>query len=227
MTGPKPPSAASLCDDGAPGRRACEVPTTCQPPSSWCKDPWPATIRAISPTGLQLTLARRFERGAGLAVELPAEGSGVSTVLARVTQIKENPNGGWVLACEFISALSEEEVQDVLRLDPLYRASLADPGAPPADRGGACVNGVLFHAEAATGEQLRWFVKRLDLSARWPLTAGQTVAFRVGAPAAGASLRLKVDSCRLFGSYWVVECRLRDVPNEDVLLALSCEAGAI
>ena len=60
-------------DSRGASRHACEVRTTCQPPSAWAKDPWPAVIRNIGPAGLSLTLGRRFERGSGLAIEIPGE----------------------------------------------------------------------------------------------------------------------------------------------------------
>src|SRR5262245_36793766 len=96
----------------AAARFLCALPTTCQPPSGWgSKDPWPATIRDISTGGVSLALERRFERGSGLAIELPSEDGTMSTVLARVTNVRPHPDGGWILGCSFISELSDEEVQ--------------------------------------------------------------------------------------------------------------------
>src|SRR5581483_12051944 len=55
-------------------RRQCDLPSTCQPTSAWGRKDarWRATIHDISVTGVSLLVARRFEPGAGLAVELPA-----------------------------------------------------------------------------------------------------------------------------------------------------------
>src|SRR5262245_63985376 len=89
-----------------PGRAVsftCEVPTTCQPPSAWCKDPWPATIRDITPASMRLTLNRRFERGSGLAIELPVEDGTTATILARIVGVRMLSPGLWLLVCTFIS----------------------------------------------------------------------------------------------------------------------------
>src|SRR5438128_2700927 len=68
-------------------RYPCEVQTTCQPPSGWRKDPWPAVIRNVSTGGISLRLSRRFECGTGLAIDLPTEDGSTSTVLARVCHL--------------------------------------------------------------------------------------------------------------------------------------------
>jgi hypothetical protein len=192
-------------------RRPCEVPTTCQPPSAWRKDPWPATIRDIATTGLSLTLARRFERGSGLAIELPCDGS-TTTVLARVAGVKPHNGAGWLLDCSFISELSDEEVQEVLRLAP--------SGREPQRKSTVSISGVLFHAKIRPGEYLRWFVKRLDSSLDWPPPDGRIVSMSVGG-LQDEPIDLRVKSCQLFGSFWIVDCRLKSVPSDEVLRALT------
>src|SRR5947207_10453114 len=102
MTGKPAQNAADLGDQRLAERHVCVVQTTCQPPSAWCKDPWPATIRDISTGGVKLSLNRRFERGSGLAMELPTEDGGTTTVLARVAHVRADPAGGWLLGCTFI-----------------------------------------------------------------------------------------------------------------------------
>jgi hypothetical protein len=200
-------------------RHTCEVPTTCQPPSAWRKEPWPATIRDISTGGLSLSLARRFECGSGLAIELPTEDGGTNTVLARVIHVRPSPDG-WLLGCRFISELGDEEMECVLRLDALRHTTAAGQDGMPPTRAGAAVNGVLFQAKVAPGEHLRWYVKHLDLSGTWPLPAGQLVSMRVGG-VAGPPLELRIKNCRLFGSCWFIECKLKSTPSDEVLRALS------
>src|SRR5947209_4232764 len=123
----------------------CALPTTCQPPlASGGKEGWPALITELSNGGLSLTLKRRFERGAGLAIELPGE-DGPSTVLARVVQIKPHPGTGWELSCSLISQFSDEELQALLAIDQARRAATAP------------VTGVLFQVALRPGHVLRWF----------------------------------------------------------------------
>src|ERR1019366_10441879 len=54
-------------------RRSCELPTTCQPASALAMKEmrWTATISDLSLGGVRIVLPRRFEKGTGLAVELP------------------------------------------------------------------------------------------------------------------------------------------------------------
>src|SRR5437763_8658333 len=83
-------------------RQLCDVRTSCQPTSTWGKKGvrWAAVIRDASATGLSLVIARRFEPGAGLAVELPGgEGRNAYVVLAKVLRAKAQKDGSWVLAC--------------------------------------------------------------------------------------------------------------------------------
>lgn len=201
-------------------RFTCEVPTTCQPPSAYTKDPWPATIRHIANNGLSLTLNRRFERGSGLAIELPTEDGTTATVLARVVHVSPFEEGGWLLGCDFISELSDEEVQLILNLDPVKHATLSD-GDDASNIAPGSINGVLFQAKVRRGEMLRWYVKRLDLSGNWPIPKGKIVSMRVGGlPANAPPLDLSVRDCRRFGSYWIVDGKLMTEPSDDLLHAL-------
>lgn len=195
----------------------CEVLTTCQPPSGWGKDPWPAIICAVATTGLSLRLGRRFERGSGLAIELPTEYGGSTTVLARVSHVVPE-NGGWLLNCALVSELSDEEVKVVRDRDPHRHDHLEGPSTP-AVRTVLCINGVLFQARVA-GEIVRWYVKRLDLTGTWPLPKGKSVSFRLD----GLVAELLIKKCRLFGSHWIVDCHFRDAPTTEVLRGLTTPA---
>lgn len=218
MSGNLAPVAANEKPDGE--GFTCEVPTTCQPPSAYTKDPWPATIRHITNTGLTLTLNRRFERGSGLAIELPTEDGTMATVLAKVVHVRSYHEGGWVLGCEFISELSDEEVQLVLRLDPFSHAEITGCDEP-LDIAPASVSGVLFQAKVRRGEILRWYVKRLDLGGGWPLARGSVFSLRVGGlPAGTPPLEMRVRACRMFGSYWIVDGKLVAEPSDEVLHVL-------
>jgi hypothetical protein len=206
------PDAAARGDTRTTSRNSCEVQTTCQPPSAWSKDPWPATIRNIGTAGLSLTLNRRFERGSGLAIELPGDDGSTSTVLARVIHVSPFPDGGWLLGVSFVSELSEDEVGQVLTLSE-KRQALGDEEVPAP----ATTSGVLFLGTLPNRELLRWFVNRLDHSGDWPLQAGKHLRMRFG----GSSVSLTVQQCRLFGTYWVVECGLTRMPDAVTLAILS------
>ena len=195
------------------GGVGCAVPTTCQPPSIWGKDPWPAIIRDITTTGLHLSLDRRFERGSGMAIELPGGDGTSSTVLARVVEVRALSEGGWLLDCTFVSELSSEEVEHVLRLDAVGRAG---------SDGVSAVRGVLFQARFQAGEMLRWYVKRLEVSRAWPLPQGEVVAMRVGGLSPETPpVELCVRRCKQFGSCWVVDCDFVSAPADSVLAVLT------
>jgi hypothetical protein len=198
----------------------CAVPTTCQPPSAWGKDPWPCTICDISTGGLSLTLNRRFERGYGLAIQLPAEDGSSHTILAKVAHVRQHEEGGWFLGCDFISDLSDEEVQEVLNLDPVNNAHINTD--EPATDATPAIKSVFFQARLETGETLRWFVKHLDLSANWPLTRGKVISLSVGGiPGNPPPLQMAVKNCIPYGSYWIVDGKLLQRPCDALLRALN------
>jgi len=180
---PEPPVLAD--------RHLCAVATTCQPPSSWVKDPWPAVIRSVWPRGMSLSLGRRFEKGSGLAVQLPGDAGSSSTVLGRVSRVVTHEDG-YLLDVSFISELSDEEVGHVLN-----RTAEA-----PAE-----VEGVLFQTRLPDRSVLRWLVRRLDLPGGWPLPEGKTMTLALPG-VAPVAIRVKV--CRTFGSYRVIDVKLPD-----------------
>jgi hypothetical protein len=212
-------------DARASERFPCALETTCQPPSAWGQDPWPATIRNISTGGLNLSMHRRFERGSGLAIELPGDDGTTSTVLAKVVFVRPDPEGGWLLGCCFISELSEEEVQAVLQWDQVQQSRAAEeeeegaaPDLPPEAVG---VSGVLFQARLMPGQVARWYVKQLDLTGTWPLEKNRVVVLQLGDPAQGIPpVHLQVRGCRPFGAVWVVNCRFLTAPPCEMLKAI-------
>ncbi|MFO0925512.1 MAG: PilZ domain-containing protein [Gemmataceae bacterium] len=207
-------------------RFTCEIPTTCQPPAAWRKDPWPATIRDISNSGICLVLNRRFEKGAGLAVELPTDQGKTSTSLARVVHVRPLPEGGWLLGCHFISELSDDEIDAVRAFAAAAARMDTESDAPAPVLPTLVVHGVLFQMRTGPHDLLRWFVKHLDLTARWPLTRGAVVALRLGGPAAAEPpVEIGVKRCRLIGTYWIIDGKLLAPPSPAVLRALSGPAA--
>jgi hypothetical protein len=95
----------------------------------------PATISDLSTQEVGLVLGRRFEAGAGLAVELSSSGC-EETLLVKVVQVESQPEGRWRLRCTFITELGEETV-----------LALVGPAAVPRRREDSSV---LPHSRAAT-----------------------------------------------------------------------------
>ncbi len=115
-------------------RYPCLMRTTCQPVAArGPEEPhWQAQIRDLSAGGVGLAVVRRFERGTGLTIEIPAEGTYAGdTLLARVVHLRPLREGGWLLGCEFVSPLSEETVQ---RLVAMKMATPPLPADPPFQR---------------------------------------------------------------------------------------------
>jgi HD-GYP domain-containing protein (c-di-GMP phosphodiesterase class II) len=64
-------------------------------------------------------LVRRFERGTGLAIDLPAEpGYPGETLVARVVHLRVLPEGGWLLGCAFHDIIPKKTVTRLARSRP-------------------------------------------------------------------------------------------------------------
>jgi serine/threonine protein kinase len=74
---------------------------------------WPAIVRDLSEHGIGLLLARRFEQGTVLSVELQKKKE-ASAHLIKVTRVSPEKLGHWVLGCEFVEHLAREELADLL-----------------------------------------------------------------------------------------------------------------
>src|ERR1019366_9234388 len=76
---------------------------------------WSATIVDLSQGGLRMVLKRRFEKGTGLAIELPGTETRQPTIVfVKVVHLKAQGDGEWALGCKLISELSEEEMRSLL-----------------------------------------------------------------------------------------------------------------
>jgi hypothetical protein len=74
-----------------------------------------ARVYDISCTGLALVLDHCFEPGALLFIELYSAARNIPhPVLARVRHCTARPGGYWVVGCEHVMRLTEEEVQQLL-----------------------------------------------------------------------------------------------------------------
>jgi hypothetical protein len=76
---------------------------------------WFGLIRNVSPTGIALSMSRRFELGAALILELSAKPEGVLRLPVRVVHATREKKERWLLGCSFVSPLSEEDLLTCLR----------------------------------------------------------------------------------------------------------------
>lgn len=102
-------------------RFSCDGGTSCQildPRSGYF---WPAAIRNLSSGGICLVTGRQFQCGELLTLELknPARGF----VRKCLVEVKHSdiccPNDSWLHGCRFARPLREEEVQALIRQEPM------------------------------------------------------------------------------------------------------------
>jgi hypothetical protein len=112
--------AASECAPKRPGveRRAAvrypsNLTSSCHTLTSRREDSWTATVKDISRLGIGLRLGRRFEPGIILAVELPFEGA-PQLLLVRVMHTRSEGEGVWLIGCELVNPLTEDELKALL-----------------------------------------------------------------------------------------------------------------
>jgi hypothetical protein len=200
-TVPGQPNPVAARDGRADERLACDAAVNCRPCSArgGADTKWPGRVREVWSGGLGLLLWRRFEPGAGLAIDLPATDTAApATVYALVVRVRPETGGMWLLGCDLVSELSEEELKAL--------TSRADaPVAPPA-RPDALFSEVHFRGVRPEGGVVEFLVHRLAVPGRWPPAVGRTVTLRLRGPAAdGVALRMRVDACRLAAGRWFVE----------------------
>jgi hypothetical protein len=86
----------------------------CQPRTSSAQEAgqtgWLGKLHNISTGGLALILKKRFEPGTVLIVELGVDRA-VGSVTVRVVHTTLSTKGRWIIGCEFLRPLSDEEVQ--------------------------------------------------------------------------------------------------------------------
>jgi hypothetical protein len=206
-------------------RYPCDVKASCQPVAARNDRDlhWPATLRDLSAKGVGIILGRRFEPGAGLAIELPeTETRPADTLLARVIHVKALPGGRWLLGCSLLSELGVDELESIVGLGQVE----APPSAPRASEAPyQVVPEVLFRwLDAGCGTK-PFAAQRLFLKGSWPLRPGAVVRVRRG-DAPEAWLRVQVRSCAVHEGQWVVSCALVSRPSANVARSLGIPAQA-
>ncbi len=199
-------------------RYACGLRATCQPVAAWMDRDfiWPATITDLSTGGVGIVLGRRFEPGAGLAVELPAMTDRTEeTLLVRVMQVNALPGGHWMLGCAFLSELSEETVLALVNQGSNPPACPSDAAVqqagPPSSSGGragleSVVANVRFCVWFSDGRTLWFTAKRVFPKLAWPLASGEKLVFQLGRE----SMPVLIHHCGQEAGRWTVYCEATD-----------------
>jgi hypothetical protein len=232
-------------------RHSCELPSKCQPASSIGKEnlKWPARLENISQGGVCLNLRRRFEPGTGLTIELPStDGQDAYAVLAKVVHVRRQENGFWFLGCKFISELSDDEMQRLLRCPsraappssdydlnlPFSQCDITPPPGPPVVAKTPAAKPAAKPNRSADKRRIGHVQLKLEIALRttvdclidnfasthfWPLAAN-TVGVLKGKDKQGQpwKLRVKVQRCQSTKEGWQLECGLIKMPSEPELL---------
>jgi hypothetical protein len=134
-------------------RYSCRLGSLCKPVGRHqTGNPWKGWIEDVSIEGLKLTLNRRFEPGALLAVEVDVTKEELVQVfhsaisrffLAKVVRVDSRRDGRWTLGCLLVKKFNDEDLdhfiefngfchlQDDLESEaPTQLADEAEPGEP-------------------------------------------------------------------------------------------------
>jgi hypothetical protein len=185
-------------------RHSCDVEAACQPVAARNDRDlhWPASLKDLSVKGVGLVLGRRFEPGAGLAIELPDTDSRPGdTLLVRVVRVQAQGGGRWLHGCTLISELSSDELDSILGRS---RAQAAPPAAPALRE--HIIPNVVLELSGTNSKPLR--ARRLFLKGSWPLKPGAILRVRPGDSSVNAWVRLQVRACEQQGQRWTIRCTL-------------------
>ena len=239
----KPPIERPFADCRIYERQSCSLPTTCQPASAleMKEMRWAATISDISVGGLRIVLQRRFEKGAGLAIELPGtEQRESNVVFVKVVHVGAQANGTWALGCKFVSELSEDEMNSLLtatnhilssskKQDDEVHEDEQEEVPAAIEREVRFLSDVQLLVETRPGAQIECIIKRLNVTKCWPLTPGKILSLNGKTSDQSAwSLRIQVAQCSQLGKGWEIQGRLvGSAASFDVLNALGQEPASI
>jgi serine/threonine protein kinase len=95
----------------------CAVIDTSVHPDGRVEDRWPLVVCDVSAEGICIRLARRFEPGASLAIEIPLEAGRKPQLLAvRVVRVHKERAGHWVHGCALVKPLPADKLKLLLKL---------------------------------------------------------------------------------------------------------------
>jgi PilZ domain len=210
-------------------RLPCDLAGFCKPTSELGSEEvrWSATARDISQGGIRLQLSRRYEPGAGLAIELPSRaGHDLHTFFAKVIYVRIDADGMWSHGCQFVSPLSQDELKRLLGIDQPDGFFPEDqPHTLPTSNGSdtpenpAAPLQVHFQVDGPAGTLVDCYIKRLTVPKSWPLAAGKAVTIRGGDSAETRwALKVQVLECLQQKERWTLRCRLLHVPAAGEML---------
>lgn len=110
---------AALGARSGPNQRAavrfpCLVQAVYTRASTSGSEPRPAEVRNVSANGIGLVLPEAVEAGTLLNVTLTGEHGGrVGSILACVVHVSHRPGADWVVGCNFIRELSEDDLAEL------------------------------------------------------------------------------------------------------------------
>jgi hypothetical protein len=202
-------------------RRTCGIETACQPIAARGESniSWAAEIHDVSVAGLGLVLKRRFERGVGLAIDVPETPTApADTLLTKVVHVSDLPDGRWLLGCAFVSQLSEDEVQRLIAMGQGQMAQGGGDGGEPIqfdDSGSRLLQDVTWSG-SVDGNTVHRLVRRVHLTGVWPLARGTILKVWFGKQAQ-ARARLRINNCRRRDGRWLVNYTFVGPVNPEVL----------
>jgi serine/threonine protein kinase len=77
---------------------------------------WPLVVRDVSAGGIGILLARRFESGTEVSIELGGAAGDLSRLPAVVVRVQADRGGHWVHGCVFASPLADDQLLALLKL---------------------------------------------------------------------------------------------------------------
>lgn len=109
----QPVSAARLvaAERRASDRYATDLEALTRPLETQDSLWWGARVRDVSTGGIGLSLLYPFRPGTYLAIDLKGQQGGQRTLLTRVVHVKDQPEGGWYVGCEFVKELTASDLE--------------------------------------------------------------------------------------------------------------------
>jgi hypothetical protein len=95
-------------------RYAIEMEAVCRAAINAAGQRWQATITDLSSTGLCLLAKRRFEMGSVLEITFTLKtDDSTMNQLARVRWAKATESKAWLLGCEFVNAIEDDDLEAI------------------------------------------------------------------------------------------------------------------
>jgi c-di-GMP-binding flagellar brake protein YcgR len=109
---PSPATVKTPADRRAHVRYSTRIDASCCAAESDQADVWQASVREISAGGIRLLLGKQVEQNGLLSIQLLSGCERPLRLLqARVRHAKRVLGGQWMVGCEFVNKLSEQELR--------------------------------------------------------------------------------------------------------------------